>query len=45
MQAGYVLSIYYLVLSTKGGTQMDIGMTLKVMTLVVMRIVRISRIS
>jgi len=29
LQAGYVLSIHYLVLSTKGGTQMDIGMTLK----------------
>ena len=35
MQAGYILSIHYLVLSTKGGTQMDIGMTLKVMTVVV----------
>ena len=45
MQAGYVLSIHYLVLSTKGGTQMDIGMTLKVIILVAMRIVRISRIS
>ena len=30
MQAGYTISIHYLVLSTKGGTQMDIGMTLKV---------------
>jgi len=29
LQAGYTLSIHYLVLSTKGGTQMDIGMTLK----------------
>jgi len=29
LQAGYTISIHYLVLSTKGGTQMDIGMTLK----------------
>ena len=33
-QEGYMLSIHYLVLSSKGGTQMDIGMTLKVGTVV-----------
>ena len=30
-----MLSIHYLVLSSKGGTQMDIGMTLKVGIVVV----------